>query len=108
MTQLERGRGAAPHGPKVSAMLITLLAVQSLWMVFQEHQDRRQIRNNSRSFAGAGMPGGAVDPNAPFWPAVLARCRKQIKLADARRDRTRRALERLSRLPRKPRGARRS
>jgi hypothetical protein len=86
-----------PYGQEVSAMLITMLAMQSLWMILQEHQQRRLARKNHATFAPRAATSGAVDPDAPFWPAVLARYRKQIRLADARRDRTRRAIARWSR-----------
>jgi hypothetical protein len=79
-------------------MLITLIAMQSLWLIWCEHQQRKQARKNPRQFPGTGLTDDTygVDLDAPFWPAVLARYRKQISLANARRARTRQAVARLS------------
>jgi hypothetical protein len=79
-------------------MLITFIAVRSLWRAWREHQQHRRGRRSSRQFIDLGPIEAGHDLAMPLWQAVLARYRKDVLLSEQRRARSRKAITRLSRI----------
>jgi hypothetical protein len=76
-------------------MLITFVALRSLWLVWREYQRRWLARRSLRQLTEIGSTEAEL---SPFWRAVLARYRKEASFTQSRRARSRRALSRLSRM----------
>jgi hypothetical protein len=80
-------------------MLITFIALRSLWLVWREYQRRWLARQSLWQLTELGTTDAAYEAElSPFWRAVLARYRKDASLTRSRRARSRRALSRLSRM----------
>lgn len=80
-------------------MLLTFIALQSLWRVWQERRQRALARMSLHQLSEIGVPNGSdEDDSLPFWRAVLARCRKEASRSESRRTRARQAMFRLSRI----------
>jgi hypothetical protein len=76
-------------------MLITLIAMQGVWLALREYRQRQSVRERMRH-AAPGNTQPDLDPVPPFWPALAARYRKELTMAGNRRARTRKAVERLN------------
>jgi hypothetical protein len=78
-------------------MLFTLIAMQGVWFAWREYQQRKIVRKRLL-LTGTSLSGNGhtVNPLPPFWPAVLARYRKEITTSRHRRVRTHRAIERIN------------
>jgi hypothetical protein len=80
-------------------MLITFIALRSLWLVWREYQRRWLARTSLRQLTDMGATDADCEAElSPFWRAVQARYRKDASFTRARRARSRRALSRLSRM----------
>lgn len=79
-------------------MLITFIALRSLWRAWREHQQHRLARRSLRQLTDLGPSDAEHDLAMPLWQAVLARYRKDVSLSEQRRARSRKAISRLSRI----------
>ena len=79
-------------------MLITFIALRSLWRAWREHRQRRLARRSLRQLTDPGPAGAGHEHAMPFWQAILARYRKDVSSTEQRRERSRKAISRLSRI----------
>ncbi len=81
-------------------MLITIIVLQSLVNVLRERRQNRLARRSLRELADIGSADAERlhASAAPFWRAVLVRCRKDTSLSRHKRARSRKAMRRLSRI----------
>jgi uncharacterized protein YjiS (DUF1127 family) len=86
-------------------MVITLIALRSLWLVWSERQRQRNLlaQMTFRELADIGITDAErqFELAAPFWRAVFARHRRDASFSRNRREQSRKAISRLSRMARR-------
>jgi hypothetical protein len=81
-------------------MLITIIALRSLWLAWCVRQHRRAARSSLRELTEFDLTH-AIDEqeiDAPFWRVVQAGFRRQVSSSERKRARMRQAVSRLSRI----------
>ena len=78
-------------------MLVTLMAMQGVWLAWREYQQRKTVRRRLL-LAGTSLASGrpATDPRPPFWSTLLARYHREMRVSRDRRALTRRAIARIN------------
>lgn len=83
-------------------MLITIIALQSLWCAWHARARQRSLlaQMTLRELADIGLTDAErqIEVDAPFWQAIFAGYRRNASLAKSRRARSRKAVSRLSRI----------